>query len=246
MFIEKDKHMKRGLSGVAGTISLLCCTAMLSGCDEFLVAVSDAYPPRHREPDVVVVDTAPGFIFLPDQGFAVAEHGDSPVIYYERSYYVYDGRFWYSSARQDGPWIVLRDVVVPPPIRRYRVDEIVRYRDAEYRRRYPAPQPPPRRYQPPPPAVVYPVPVPQRVTPPPPVFGSHGVVTLPAPTPPASQPESSSRYRPAQSDGQRQPADRNEKRPARSKKERDGKDDENNDQQAGWYGQPPPPPPARR
>lgn len=83
-----------------------------------------------------VIDRPPSFIRLATPGFSVSVGAPYDIVLYGNFYYLYDHGHWYRSPRYDGPWRSVRVRELPPRIRRYRIEQIRRFRDDEYHRRY--------------------------------------------------------------------------------------------------------------
>ncbi len=81
-----------------------------------------------------VINSAPNFVFLRTQGFSVSVGSPYDIIYYGRRYYLYYNGRWYRSSHYRGPWMLVQNNGLPFQIRRYRWQDIRRYRDIEYRR----------------------------------------------------------------------------------------------------------------
>jgi hypothetical protein len=81
-----------------------------------------------------VIDRRPTFIQLGSPGFSVSYGSPYDIVYYGNAYYLYNDGMWYRSRNYNGPWGVIHERSLPPRIRRYRINDIRRYRDVEYRR----------------------------------------------------------------------------------------------------------------
>ncbi len=84
-------------------------------------------------PPQVVFEAPPRFIYTPRLGFYVAVETPYDMVFMDGRYYLWSDGFWYSAPYYSGPWVVLSAARVPPWLGRFRHDEIVRYRDYEYR-----------------------------------------------------------------------------------------------------------------
>ena len=89
---------------------------------------------RDRPGPRVMVNTWPSFIFVPRLGFSVAVDSPYNILFYDNYYYFYQDGSWFRSTGHRGPWIVVERHRIPRPFRTYRMGEIHRYRDIEYRR----------------------------------------------------------------------------------------------------------------
>ena len=81
-----------------------------------------------------IINSPPSFIYLRTQGFSVSVGSPYDIVYYGKRYYIYHNGHWYRSYYYRGPWVLILDSGLPYQIRRYRWDDIRRYRDIEYRR----------------------------------------------------------------------------------------------------------------
>ena len=81
-----------------------------------------------------IINSPPSFIYLRTQGFSVSVGSPYDIVYYGNRYYIYHNGHWYRSYYYRGPWVLILDSGLPYHIRRYRWDDIRRYRDIEYRR----------------------------------------------------------------------------------------------------------------
>ena len=81
-----------------------------------------------------IINSPPSFIYLRTQGFSVSVGSPYDIVYYGNRYYIYHNGRWYRSYYYRGPWVLILDAGLPYQIRRYRWNDIRRYRDIEYRR----------------------------------------------------------------------------------------------------------------
>jgi hypothetical protein len=81
------------------------------------------------------IESRPNFIMLPDQGFSVAVGSPYDIVFYGNYYYICQDGSWYRSSNYRGPWRYMRRNDLPSRIRKNRLEDIRRYRDAEYSRR---------------------------------------------------------------------------------------------------------------
>ena len=77
-----------------------------------------------------VIDSAPNFIYLKNQGFSVSKDSPYDIVYYTGNYYIYNNTHWYRSSDYHGPWILIQDSWLPPQIGRYSWEDIKKYRDS--------------------------------------------------------------------------------------------------------------------
>lgn len=91
----------------------------------------------------------PDFIYQESLGFSVGVGSPYDVFYDNNDYYIFQQGYWHRSSQLDGPWRIVDYQTLPPNFRRHKIEQIRRYRDAEYNtyrqhRRYS----PDRRYTP--------------------------------------------------------------------------------------------------
>lgn len=120
--------MKSKIFLVAGVAGIFLSGPAIDAMAEVNVRIGSG--PRHA----FVIDRRPDFIQLGTQGFSVSYGSPYDIVMYDNSYYLYNDGLWYRARNYNGPWIVIRERALPPRIRRYRIDDIRRYRDVEYRR----------------------------------------------------------------------------------------------------------------
>jgi hypothetical protein len=94
------------------------------------IIVAPPPPPRHR----IFVERRPRFMFTPPLGFYVSVDGPYDMVYYGDRYYVYDDGRWFGARSYEGPWVFIEDHRLPGRLRRYRHEDIRRYRDEEFSR----------------------------------------------------------------------------------------------------------------
>ena len=82
---------------------------------------------------VVVYESQPRFIFSPTLGFYVSVGVPYDIVYIGPSYYLYSGGYWYMGATYVGPWVLAKQRMLPPGLRRFSFDKIRYYRDFEYK-----------------------------------------------------------------------------------------------------------------
>ena len=81
-----------------------------------------------------MINSPPSFIYLRTQGFSVSVGSPYDIVYYGNRYYIFHNGHWYRSYYYRGPWVLIQNNGLPYQIRRYKWDDIRRYRDIEYRR----------------------------------------------------------------------------------------------------------------
>lgn len=79
-------------------------------------------------------ESRPDFIYLDDYGFSVSWGGPYDVVYTDNAYFIYRDGYWYRARDYRGPWGRIRDLDLPPSLRRHNWNDINRRRDFEYRR----------------------------------------------------------------------------------------------------------------
>ena len=97
-------------------------------------AVELCMSPGPRDRVSFVISSQPNFVNLPDQGFSVSIGSPYDIITYDNWYYINQNGYWYRASDYRGPWGRVNDNGIPERIRRYRMEDIRRYRDTEYRR----------------------------------------------------------------------------------------------------------------
>ena len=81
-----------------------------------------------------VIHSEPSFVYLRTQGFSISVGSPYDIVYYGGRYYLNHNGRWYRSYSYRGPWILISNYGLPSRIRRYRLVDIRRYRDIEYRK----------------------------------------------------------------------------------------------------------------
>jgi hypothetical protein len=84
-------------------------------------------------PPMVVVQGPPVFIMPPSLGFYVAVGVPYDLFHVGGTYYLYQGNSWYRAPYYNGPWKGMKYKQLPPGLRKHRHDQIISYRDQEYR-----------------------------------------------------------------------------------------------------------------
>uniref|UniRef100_Q3ARS8 Uncharacterized protein n=1 Tax=Chlorobium chlorochromatii (strain CaD3) TaxID=340177 RepID=Q3ARS8_CHLCH len=79
-----------------------------------------------------VIDARPSFIYLPDQGFAVSVDSPYDIISGDDHYFLNQKGSWYRSSSYRGPWELTKEKHLPSNVRKHRLEDIRKYRDAEY------------------------------------------------------------------------------------------------------------------
>jgi len=116
------------LAGVAGILIASPSTDALAD-----VSVRIGTGGHHRS--AFVIDRPPRFVRLATPGFSIAI-GSSPydIILSGNFYYLYNHGHWYRSHRYNGPWKKIHHRKLPYRIRRYRIDQIRKFRAVENNR----------------------------------------------------------------------------------------------------------------
>lgn len=123
--------MKSKMLMLAGVAGMLMASPAPNAFADVNISVGGAHP--HPS---FVINRPPTFVRLATPGFSIAI-GNSPydIVLYGNFYYLYNQGQWYRSPRYNGPWTSIRERALPPKIRRYRIEQIRRFRDAENNRR---------------------------------------------------------------------------------------------------------------
>lgn len=101
------------------------------------VAVAPPPPPEpeyYPPPPEVYFEEAPQFIYSPALGMYVAVGVPYDLVYTGNGYYYFYGGRWYRGPYYNGPWAYVPRRSYPPVFLRYRIANIRRFRDAEFRR----------------------------------------------------------------------------------------------------------------
>lgn len=122
--------MKSKLLMLAGIAGMLATAPASSALADVNISIGTGPHPRY------VFERPPTFIRLATPGFSVSVGAPYDVVLSGNYYYLYDRGYWYRSPRYNGPWRSIRVRELPPRIRRYRIEQIRRFRDDEYRRRF--------------------------------------------------------------------------------------------------------------
>jgi len=81
----------------------------------------------------IVVSQPPEFLYPPELGFGVAVGVPYDMFYLGGVYYIFRGGGWYRTSVYGGSWIRVRPRELPPELHRYRIGQIHKFRDREYR-----------------------------------------------------------------------------------------------------------------
>lgn len=121
--------MKKGVMIAAGIAGLLFGQPSADAHAEVNISINAG----HRAPSFVL-DTRPTFVNIATRGFSVSYGAPYDIVCLENAYYLHDGGSWYRSSHYNGPWVVVSERGMPERLRGYRIEDIRRYRDDEYRR----------------------------------------------------------------------------------------------------------------
>jgi hypothetical protein len=81
----------------------------------------------------VVIQEPPNFLYSPNLGFYVSVGSPYDMVYLDNGYYLYRAGYWYYSPYYYGPWSYVGPRRLPMGLRRYKYEQIRRFRDHEYR-----------------------------------------------------------------------------------------------------------------
>jgi hypothetical protein len=112
--------------------AIVVVLAMTSGCRGTVNATSGAPIPQTAQLNVSF-PPPPLFIRLPHFGFYVGVGTFYDIVYVHDNYYLYYGETWYRAPNFKGPWTAVPSEVLPPVIRKQRIESIRKDRDMEYR-----------------------------------------------------------------------------------------------------------------
>jgi hypothetical protein len=127
---KKERVMKSKMLMLAGVAGMLMASPSVDALADVNVSIGGG-PGR-----AFVIDRPPTFIQLATPGFSISYGAPYDIVLYGNSYYLYDHGQWYRSHRYNGPWKYVHVRQLPPRIRRYRIEQIRRFRDDEYNRRH--------------------------------------------------------------------------------------------------------------
>lgn len=91
-------------------------------------------PEDYSPPPEVYSDEAPQFIYSPALSMYVAVGVPYDLVYTGDTYFYFYGGRWYRGPYYNGPWEFVSGRSYPPVFQRYQIDNIRRYRDAEFGR----------------------------------------------------------------------------------------------------------------
>ena len=123
--------MKSKLLMLAGVASILMASPSSNALADVNIRIGTGG--YHRP--AFVIDRPPTFVRLANPGFSIAI-GNSPydIILSGNFYYLYNNGHWYRSHRYNGPWKEIHHRKLPYRIRRYRIDQIRKFRAVENNR----------------------------------------------------------------------------------------------------------------
>lgn len=96
-----------------------------------------APPPVYVAPppaQVVIPDSPPQFVYVPELGYYVAIGIGTDMIYDGSAYYYHNNGYWYRTAYYGAPWQPVSARALPPVLVRFDFRRIHRFRDREYKR----------------------------------------------------------------------------------------------------------------
>lgn len=93
-----------------------------------------APPPAYAPPPVMLPDTPPQFVFVPDLGYYVAVGTPYDMAYIGRDYFIFSNGFWYRTSYYGGPLVRVERRMMPPLLVRHNLRDFRRFREAEFRR----------------------------------------------------------------------------------------------------------------
>jgi hypothetical protein len=87
-------------------------------------------PPRPQQP--ITLTEPPEFLFPQKLGFGTAVGVPYDMFYLSDTYYFLQGGTWYRSSSYRGPWVMIGSSRLPPELRKYKLQEIHKLRNAEF------------------------------------------------------------------------------------------------------------------
>jgi hypothetical protein len=107
--------------------------------------------PVHRPPaPTFYFQDNPELIYMDSLGFYVAVGSPYDLFRHDNYFYIYQQGYWHRSSHLNGPWRIVEYRSLPSSFRRHKIEQIRRYRDAEYdRHRHHRRSGPDKRYHPP-------------------------------------------------------------------------------------------------
>jgi outer membrane lipoprotein SlyB len=91
-------------------------------------------PEQYSPPPEIYVEESPQFIFSPSLNMYVAVGVPYDLMYTGSEYFYFFGGRWYRGPFYNGPWVPATRRYFPPALLRFRIENIRRYRDLEFRR----------------------------------------------------------------------------------------------------------------
>jgi len=91
-------------------------------------------PEQYPSPPEVYFEEAPQFIYSPELNMYVAVGVPYDLVYTGRDYFYFSGGRWYRGPYYNGPWAFAPRRSYPQAFLRYRINDIRRHRDVEFRR----------------------------------------------------------------------------------------------------------------
>ena len=84
-------------------------------------------------PPPVVVEAPPQMVFLPEPGVYVAVGIPFDVFFISGRYYYFHGGNWFWAKGYGGPWTHAVSKSLPPGLRKYKVEQLHKFREREYK-----------------------------------------------------------------------------------------------------------------
>ena len=84
-------------------------------------------------PPVVVFQQPPQLLYSAVLGYYVAVNTPHEMVFVDNTYYMHRHGYWFAASSYSGPWVVAQAQYLPGGLRRFRWEQIRRYRDNEYR-----------------------------------------------------------------------------------------------------------------
>jgi hypothetical protein len=91
-------------------------------------------PAYYPAPPEVYFDEAPQFLYSPALNMYVAVGVPYDLVYTGNEYFYFYGGRWYRGPYYNGPWAFAPRRSYPPAFSRYRIDNVRRFREVEFRR----------------------------------------------------------------------------------------------------------------
>ncbi len=99
----------------------------------FPAAIIAPQPVYRRNLPAFSFRETPEFIYSPSLNFYVGVNSPYDLFYYNNSYFIFDQGYWHRSPQLDGPWQIVDYHILPPGFRRHKIEQMRRYRDADFK-----------------------------------------------------------------------------------------------------------------